>query len=300
MSTDETPGTNPSSNVPEERGSISFAEFLESTPPGQTTVVDALVMRIGSPSKPTSFYLSCPEIRLHCGHSVCGGVRVFRIERKVGPEIFCHGSSYTNSYMTYVCSNCQETKKTFALASRVESSDSGSGSCYKFGEFPAYGPPVPSRLVTLIGPDREMFLQGRRCENQGLGIGAFVYYRRVVENQKGRILAKIVEVAELLSAPSEMIATLRAAQTETQFTNAMQSVRDAIPASLKISGQNPLTLLHSALSEGLHAKDDQTCLSLAHAVRVVLAELSERIWQATKDTREINEAVVLLMGNRTQ
>jgi hypothetical protein len=37
---------------------------------------------------------------------------------------------------------------------------------------------------------------GRRAENQGMGIGAFAYYRRVVENQKNRIIAEIKRVAE--------------------------------------------------------------------------------------------------------
>jgi len=300
MSADETPETSPASNLPEELGAISFSEFLESSPPGQVKKIDALIVRMRGAGGLSAFHLSCPEIRLHCGHGVCGGVRVFRLTREVGPEINNRGSGYTNNYVTYVCSNCQDTKKVFSLASKIQDTDSGSGSCYKFGEFPAYGPPIPSRLVNLIGPDREMFLRGRRCENQGLGIGAFVYYRRVVENQKGRILAKIIEVSELLSAPSEMIVALRAAQAETQFTKAMQSVRDTIPESLKIKGQNPLTLLHSALSDGLHARDDQTCLSLAHAVRVVLVELSDRIGQATKDTQEINDAVSLLMTSRNQ
>ena len=37
-------------------------------------------------------------------------------------------------------------------------------------------------------------MKGRRCGNLGLGIGAFVYYRRVVENQKSRILDEIIKV----------------------------------------------------------------------------------------------------------
>ena len=45
--------------------------------------------------------------------------------------------------------------------------DLDSGACYKFGELPEYGPPTPARLIKLIGPDRELFLKGTRCENQG-------------------------------------------------------------------------------------------------------------------------------------
>jgi hypothetical protein len=114
-----------------------------------------------------------------------------------------------------------------------------------------YGPPTPSRLISLIGPDRELFLKGRRCENQGLGIGAFGYYRRVVENQKNRILGEILKLAQKIDAQPEMIAALEAAKKETQFSKAMTAVKTAIPQGLLINGQNPLVLLHSALSDGL-------------------------------------------------
>lgn len=76
------------------------------------------------------------------------------------------------------------------------------------------------------------------------------------------------------------------------------SVKDAIPQNLLIKGHNPLTLLHSALSDGLHARDDDRCLELAHDIRIVLAELSERLGQALKDDEEILNAVSRLMTSR--
>ena len=51
----------------------------------------------------------------------------------------------------------------------------------------------------------------------------------------------------------------------------------AIPESLLINGHNPILLLHNALSEGVHAMTDEQCLELASSIRIVLAELSERI-----------------------
>lgn len=277
---------------------MSLAEFLESVPPSQVKEIKSLVHRRSFPNGGAYYALSIPEIRLHCGDSNCGGMRIFRCDKEDGPTIETRGKGFSFEYVPYKCSNCQATTKTYSLAVRVDDIQTCSGRCYKFGELPVYGPPTPSRLISLIGPDRELFLQGRRCESQGLGIGAFVYYRRVVENQKDRILGKVVEVARMLNAPADMVATLTAAQTETQFHKALQSVKDSIPESLKIKGQNPLTLLHSALSDGLHARDDQTCLSLAHAIRVVLAELSDRIGQTLRDDREIGEAVSLLMESR--
>jgi len=197
-------------------------------------------------------------------------------------------------YFTYSCANCQKTDKVFSLG--VFSVPGGAlGKCYKFGEYPAYGPPTPARLINLIGPDREIFLQGRRCENQGMGIGAFTYYRRVVENQKNRILDEIIKVSKKLSVSSDKIKILEQAKTETQFSKALSDVKDAIPESLLINGENPLSLLHSALSDGLHDKTDGECLDIANSVRVILVELSERLAQALKDEAEIKHAISTLM-----
>src|SRR5258708_20031763 len=148
----------------------------------------------------------------------------------------------------------------------------------------------------MIGPDRDMFLKGRQCENHGLGKGAVGAYRGVVENQKNRILGKIIAVSERLSAPPDVITRLKNAQKETQFARAVESVKNALPQSLLINGHNPLTLLHSALSEGLHAKTDQHCLELAQVIRLVLEELSERLGQALKDEAELNKALTRLMA----
>jgi hypothetical protein len=67
---------------------------------------------------------------------------------------------------------------------------------------------------------------------------------------------------------------------------------------LLINGHNPLTLLYSALSIGIHEQTDEKCLELAHDVRVVLIELSERFGQALKDEAELDSAVSRLMKAR--
>jgi hypothetical protein len=150
-------------------------------------------------------------------------------------------------------------------------------------------------LITLIGPDRDEFLKGRRCEIQGLGVGAFTYYRRVVVSQKNRILGEIVKVAEKIDPGSPAIAELKAAIKETRFSESLEMVKTAIPQALLINGHNPLTLLHGALSDGLHDRTDEECLQTASSVRVVLAELSERLAQALKDEAEITKALGTLM-----
>jgi hypothetical protein len=266
---------------------LSLAEFLESVPPSQVENIDKI-------ANYKDDLLIRPEIQLHCAHDACNGVRFFRCA-DVSPINLIMGRSPL-IYMNYRCSNCRETVKIFSLRVSLIDNIKMTGTAYKIGEYPVYGPPTPSRLIKLIGPDREIFLKGRRCENQGLGIGAFAYYRRVVENQKNRIFDEIIKVSEKIGVPSDTLVKLNNAKLETQFSKAVASVRDAMPQSLLINGQNPLTLLHSALSDGLHAQTDEHCLEIAQAIRVVLAELSERLSQALKDEAELNSAVSRLMA----
>lgn len=75
--------------------------------------------------------------------------------------------------------------------------------------------------------------------------------------------------------------------------------KDAIPESLLINGHNPILLLHSALSEGVHAQTDEQCLEIAGSVRIVLGELSERLSQALKDEAELTKALSNLMNNKS-
>jgi len=283
--------TNESSTLVTSNTLISFAEFLESVPPSTPASIKDVRTSIGA----GTWRLHTPEIKLHCSDKNCNGSRFFRFTgTPISLPFDDEDDNQRNLYLVYQCWNCQNTTKTFALLVGLVESNKPGGICFKYGEAPVYGPPTPSRLLRLLDDDREMFLKGRRCENQGLGVGAFAYYRRVVENQRSRIFEEIIRVSEKLRASPEMINTLRAAQQEIQFNKSMKSVKDAIPAALLINGQNPITLLHSALSVGLHTESDEICLQFAHAARLVLIELADRLGQALKDEAELNNAVKLL------
>jgi len=277
-----------------EQPPISISEFFESVPPNQRM----LISNIKAVRKIQGRYtdaINTPEIQLHCTNEACNGTRFFRC---ITNPISLGSEGWRYSYLTYKCSNCQKTTKTFSIAAIIDENDKDNkqGFSFKFGEFPTYGPPTPSRLIKLIGPDRDSFLQGRRCENQGLGIGAFVYYRRVVENQKNRIIDEIIKVAKKLNATAEDIKELEDAKAENQFSKSLSMVKKGIPQALLINGHNPLQLLHKALSEGVHDRNDEECLELASSVRVVLAELSDRLGQALKDEAELNHALNKLLN----
>jgi len=268
---------------------ILLAEFLESVPPATFRTVSDLIYydNQGHPKFHT------PDLQLHCGSESCGGTRFFHATS----DVIHFGVKSQEVFLRYQCRNCKRTLKIFPLFAHKEESGRG-GTVLKLGEWPVFGPPTPARLVSLVGADRDAFLKGRRAENQGLGVGAFAYYRRVVENQKNRILDEIIRVAEKTNAKGDVLETLKAAKAETQFSKAVEMVRNAIPESLLVGGHNPLILLHSALSEGLHAQSDEDCLALATSIRVVLQELSERAAIALKDHAELTSAVSRLMQRK--
>jgi hypothetical protein len=271
--------------------SMRFADFLEQIPPGVTVEIEDLFKGI---SPEASHSLSNTDIQLYCESESCNGIRFFG--QQSGRAADATGSQ--EIFINFICRNCRSRFKTFALRIKKATSTTFNGTAMKFGESPPFGPPVPARVISLIGADRDLFLRGRRCENQGLGIGAFSYYRRVVENQKSRLINEIASVAKRLGATPDVLRLFETAAKETQFSRAIDDIRSSIPQVLLIDGHNPLTLLHAALSEGLHGGTDDECLETATSIRVVLTELAERISIALKDENELKLAVGNLMRRK--
>lgn len=258
---------------------IPFHEFLMKTPP-QT------------PKKVSEFFgngevtLITP-INIHCNSDLCDkkGKLLFRYLKEGDVN---HEDIYYKIIL-YRCSHCMVNTKSYAIL--YVNDDLVDVYCVKLGEYPNFGQPLPSKLINMVGPDRELFLKGRRCEIQGLGIASFAYYRRVIEDQKVRLFDEIIKVTKLLEPESPLIEELQKAKNETQFTKSMKDIKTALPQILLIKGENPLSLLHSALSDGLHAKSDEECLEDASSIRLVLTELAGKITAALKDDLELAEAV---------
>ena len=289
--------TDTTSKNPEhvQRTAMPFRTFLEGVHPSTMKECADVWYLKKYPSGARSRFVLCPDIRLHCDK--CDGEHWFR-----GDDVQISGGEENTPaqfFMTYTCSDCQRQSKLFSL--HIAPQDEGYASVYKFGELPSFGIPVPNRVLKLFdGADAENFKKGRRCESQGLGIGAFSYYRRVVENHKNDIFDQIIKVCKKLNVAEDLVAELESAKEETQFTRSIESIRAALPQGLLIDGHNPLTALHSALSGGLHNESDADCLASARDIRIVLAALVERIYLLKEDNSELSSAVQRLIAKRVK
>lgn len=291
---------------------ISFTAFLESTPPytkvsctnffNQNEIRQRESKASASSSKitygQTPIDLSLTP-KLYCGNETCKSYQLF--EMLHNSDSLIQNNAISENKLCYRCRNCKNTTKTFfvrfevpALGQRGFIDNQTPIQLEKIGEFPRFGKQLPNSVSKLLGSQRDLFFKGSICENQGMGIGAFSYYRRVVDSQKNKIFDKLIKALELNSDNSILIQELTDAKQETQFTKAIDRISTALPDSLNISGQNPLILLYRALSEGLHVDTDEECLQYAQAIKVVLFEFSDRLDAVLKQDQMICNAVSLL------
>lgn len=169
--------------------------------------------------------------------------------------------------------------------------DDSTADFVKLGEYPFFGPQIPSKLISLIGPDRELFLKGIKCESQKLGIASFLYYRRVIENQKNRLIDNIALVLKKLEVNREAIDLLETTKNEIQFKTSMDKLKPYLPKELSINNTNPIVLLHKSLSVGLHGLTDEECLEYAKSIRIVLTELADRLKLMLTDQNGLKNAM---------
>jgi len=250
-------------------------------------------------SQPEFGNLAIPdEIRVHCDHQNCEGVRR---HRKYKDDKFQLSDSIFYFQLAYACSNCASHVKVFTLRVERQGANKYSGVCTKIYQEPPFGSPIPKRLFKIIGEaNREYFLQARRAIARGLGIGAYSYYRRIIENTKFDLVSSVLEVAKATNASSAQVELLKKAQAETQFSKAIEMLRDvnAIPAVLLIDGHNPLALLHDLLSEGIHQLSDGECLERSKEAEVVLGEIADRMQIAMTERKAVKAAITSILNRK--
>lgn len=282
------PAPAPASATAEERlPTTTIREVLEKLP----LHTERAVMRLFSHLQLLSVEL--PEnLTLHCENDECEGPP--RRHKLCSSKSLDFGKT-AYVYCTYECANCTENRRVFGLRClRTSPGESLKGICTKIYQEPTFGEPIPPKLFYIIGEEnREHFLNARRAIARSLGIGAFAYYRRIVENHKFNLVSSVLKVAETARSSAEQIALLKNAQKETQFTKAISILSEvnAIPAALLVEGQNPLLLLHNLLSEGIHEYDDGECLQRARNAEVILFAIADRLQFALADQKTLKDAI---------
>jgi len=288
--------TDPAREGEEVRPDIPAARFLQEVPPGETRQLTVDAFEFSSSSYPK---FSWPPLELYCPDTKCGGFR-FADPQTSSPVEFSGYDREKYEWCKYHCRNCKRFLKLYVAVIHSPKGDHVSGSALKVGEYPVFGPYLPSGVLELLGRDADHFLKGHRSEAQGLGIAAFAYYRRVVENQRTHIFDEIISAAEHVGANTEMIERLKELKQTWRFQKSVDEIKDCLPQILLIEGQNPLELLHPVLSDSIHDRSDEEALEIAGEIRLVLINLAERIALAKTQSNELKQAVAKLSARKAK
>lgn len=196
--------------------------------------------------------------------------------------------------LLYQCQSCRRFTRQFQVYISPERDF-----VYKFGQFPEWEIKMDRNLEKTLGKHSKTFRKGLVCESQGYGIGAFAYYRRITEEIIDELLVSISDLIE-----TEHQAEYQAALEETKKTRVTQGkidlVKDLLPTILRPNGMNPLGVLHSELSEGLHAESDENCLENASHVRDILTFLINQIILSKEASKQFTSSMKTILEKKNK
>lgn len=229
-----------------------------------------------------------PAINLFCEN--CGIERTFNPASR---ELFRIGNSDLK-YIIYNCAACK-FKFTFILYEGCEYEENEAHDPYimKIGQWPTWLPRIDRRLQKLLGDNLDNYKKGLYCEHEGFGIGAFAYYRRIIEDGINDLLDALYEMfteEEKEKYKNDM----KKAKIERIADKKIEIVKEILPSHLRPGGVNPLARLHSSLSAGLHSGSEKECLQTATDIRLSLEFLLKGIVEIRKEKIDYHKAVIKL------
>jgi len=182
----------------------------------------------------------------------------------LGSEQPCIGATRE---VEYFCQSCGKFTRYFMLEF---GKDREGDYVMKVGQAPPWDIVPDQALEKMLGKRSDYYRKALVCESQSYGIGAFAYYRRIVEEIIDALLLEITDLVE----NDEQKEKYQKALEQTKKTKIAQDkialVKELLPDSLRPGGMNPLSVLHEVLSEGLHGQTDNRCMELSSDVRGAL------------------------------
>lgn len=194
--------------------------------------------------------------------------------------------------LLFLCESCKEFKRRFFIYIN-DSLDT----MYKVGQYPEWEIKMDANLEKTLQSHAITFRKGLVCESQGYGIGAFAYYRRITENIIDDLLESIIDLIDE-NQKGEYSKALEKTKTTRITQEKIDLVKDLLPPILRPNGMNPLGVLHSELSEGVHAETDESCLEIANHIKSVLIFLINQIIQSKESAKSFTNSMKSLLDKK--
>jgi hypothetical protein len=232
-------------------------------------------------------------IKIQARCSTCDGERTFSASNSRSQRPFVDADKMYRGQvilLRYACADCSEVGHAIALRAGEEGIE-------KIGQWPALSVELEKPLQRALGAQAPIFRKGLICERQSYGIGAFAYYRRVLEEVVLDLLGKLEDLftdedRERYEAQLEKVKAAHSAEDR------LKLVSDFVPPGLALDGMNPLLALYQALSNGLHARTDQECLENAQLIREIMSLLFGEIERHRNVKKGLSDRVKKLLAKK--
>jgi hypothetical protein len=214
-------------------------------------------------------------------------------------------------FLHYMCSLCRSEYLSvlYRVSKTVKKSvmgHSGTGEMHvasqvqKIGQFPALSIDIPKALEKNLGDlSASLYKKALISRNQGFGLAAVTYIRRVVEDKTEELIEVVARLAESHNIDAEVVKKIRAAASErTTYDNKLKIAATVVPDSLVIDGVNPLGVLYSLVSGGLHDLTEEQCVAIADETKSVFEFTFTHLRAETKVREDFVAKVKKLAGGR--
>jgi translation elongation factor EF-1beta len=115
----------------------------------------------------------------------------------------------------------------------------------KIGQYPEPAVEIPRSVSKKLGKEATgLYRKALICRNQGFGLAAVGYMRRVVEDKTNELIEIAAKLAESHGVDPTAVSKMRQAADSTKYTTYEKKLEFAatvFPESLKVGGANPLT-----------------------------------------------------------
>lgn len=265
-------------------------EFLENYP-----LYQKFKTKIPKSLKDFELTFGRPSVHLNC--EVCGSDQTFRLDNSSYID-----TTYDRTYdmdgkilhLDYLCAGCHSFHRSFLIKVSNELDY-----LMKVGQYPAWDISIGKPISTVLGKHNELFKKGLICESQGYGIGAYAYYRRIVELSIDELLDDICDLVDEIGRDQYKDALRKTKETPVA-SEKIELVKNLLPASLRPSGMNPLGLLYGFLSEGIHEKSDEECIEIATDIRKILIFLIKQVIQSKQESKELTDSMKKVLEKKSK
>lgn len=254
-----------------------IAKFLESTPLYVKLKMDL----------PSVFETVRPEVlELRC--STCRTDRPFRGEARIhpftpDPHAIPHRNTSVSGvrHLSFACTGCEhEGFEYWILVNYQEETW-----IQKVGQLPIWIPTISKEMESELGDDAELYKKALRNMNEGYGIGACAYLRRLIEKHINPLLQLLHDTKAEHGAKPEELRAIQEAIAAKDFTSKTRFAAEVTPASLIVEGHNPFQEIHERLSVGLHTLDEETANRYAQEIKEALEYIIRNL-RKTHDERK--------------